>query len=88
MTELRTTLLILGALFIAALAWWERRRPRHAGGRPEAQRRAAPEAPADPGPRFEPEPPLILPPMRARDLPPSQELPVLEIGHERELAPG
>ena len=30
MTELRWALLILGVLFIAVLAWWERRRPRQA----------------------------------------------------------
>ena len=28
MSELRWTLLILGVLFVAALAWWERHRPR------------------------------------------------------------
>jgi cell division protein ZipA len=30
MSELRWTLLILGAVFIAVLSWWERRRPRQA----------------------------------------------------------
>src|SRR6516225_7573712 len=30
MTELRWTLLIIGVLFIAVLAWWERRRPHQA----------------------------------------------------------
>src|SRR6185312_12305035 len=30
MSELRWTLLILGVVFIAALTWWERRRPRQA----------------------------------------------------------
>ena len=30
MSELRWTLLILGVVFIAALSWWERRRPRQA----------------------------------------------------------
>src|SRR5215469_1012841 len=30
MSELRWTLLILGMVFIAALSWWERRRPRQA----------------------------------------------------------
>src|ERR1700761_2014432 len=30
MPELRWTLLILGVIFIAALAWWERRRPHQA----------------------------------------------------------
>jgi len=30
MPELRWTLLIIGVLFIAILAWWERRRPHQA----------------------------------------------------------
>src|SRR5690242_10943251 len=30
MSELRWTLLILGVVFIVALSWWERRRPRQA----------------------------------------------------------
>src|SRR5580704_8723614 len=51
MSELRWILLILGALFIAGLAWWELRRPR--------------QAPRDgPEPR---DPPLSLPQMRARE---------------------
>ncbi len=33
MSELRWTLLILGVVFIAALSWWERRRPRQAFAR-------------------------------------------------------
>ena len=32
MSALRWTLLILGVLFIAVLAWWERRRPRQVSG--------------------------------------------------------
>src|SRR5437763_79763 len=32
MSELRWTLLILGVAFVAGLGWWERRRPRQAGG--------------------------------------------------------
>jgi cell division protein ZipA len=51
MSELRWTLLILGALFIAGLAWWELRRPR--------------QAPRD-GPEHR-EPSLPLPQMRARE---------------------
>jgi cell division protein ZipA len=60
MSELRWILLILGTLFIAGLAWWELRRPRQA-------------------PREGPEhrdPPLTLPPMRARE--PVRELPVMQ----------
>ena len=51
MSELRWILLTLGALFIAALAWWELRRPR--------------QAPRD-GPEHR-DPPLALPQMRARE---------------------
>jgi cell division protein ZipA len=51
MSELRWVLLILGALFIAGLAWWELRRPR--------------QAPRD-GPEHR-EPSLPLPQMRARE---------------------
>jgi len=32
MSELRWALLIIGVVFIVALAWWERRRPRQASG--------------------------------------------------------
>jgi FtsZ-interacting cell division protein ZipA len=45
MSELRWTLLILGVVFIAALSWWEKRRPRQAfaprlrEGSPRADRR-------------------------------------------------
>jgi FtsZ-interacting cell division protein ZipA len=54
MSELRWTLLILGVVFIAALSWWERRRPRQAfaprlramgGSHSDAQRTASPEPP-------------------------------------------
>lgn len=53
MSELRWTLLILGVVFIAALSWWERRRPRQAFaprlreasiGHADAQRTAAGES--------------------------------------------
>ena len=33
MSQLRWTLLVIGVLFIVALTWWERRRPRQASGR-------------------------------------------------------
>src|SRR5450432_4700162 len=51
MSQLRWILLTLGALFIAALAWWELRRPRQAP-RDGAEHR---------------EPPLALPQIRARE---------------------
>jgi cell division protein ZipA len=57
MSELRAALLILGVVFIAALAWWERRRPRHV--------RPAGVAPAESAER--PEPALDLPEIYARD---------------------
>src|SRR3984893_5334374 len=61
MSELRWILLLLGALFIAGLAWWELRRPR--------------QAPRE-GPEHRDPPSPTLPPMRAREpvreLPPMQ----------------
>jgi ZipA, C-terminal FtsZ-binding domain len=51
MSQLRWILLTLGALFIAALAWWELRRPR--------------QAPRDGAEHREPQ--LALPPIRARE---------------------
>ena len=78
MPQLRWTLLFLGVVFVILLAWIERRRQRqrftdHA---PAAEREQA----LDPGPGsgFR-EPSLTLPEMRARELGPSQDLPVVEI---------
>src|ERR1700691_501279 len=68
MSELRWILLTLGALFIAGLAWWELRRPR--------------QAPRD-GPEHR-DPPLALPPMRARE--PVRELPTLQVRDSVEAA--
>jgi hypothetical protein len=66
MQSLRWTLLILGVVFVALLAWWERRRPRQASGRPE--RSTTHESFADTAaPRMVRDPPLTLPEMRARD---------------------
>jgi cell division protein ZipA len=64
MSELRWILLTLGALFIAALAWWELRRPR--------------QAPRD-GPEHR-DPPLVLPQMRAREpaRDPAREMPPMQ----------
>jgi len=71
MPELRWTLLILGVLFIGGLAWWERRKPRHAprgdaGDEPHGARVARESA-------------LALPEIRARDPAPPHQLPVVEI---------
>ena len=75
MSELRWTLLILGVLFIAGLAWWERRRPRQASGS-DAERGAARE-PGSEAARVTREA-LPLPEMRARDPMVPHELPLLE----------
>ena len=75
MSELRWTLLILGVLFIAALAWWERHRPRQASGGGAAQRRAARQPTAA-------EPTLTLPQMRARDPLAMHDLPIVEVARD------
>jgi FtsZ-interacting cell division protein ZipA len=83
-SELRWTLLLLGVLFIAVLAWWELRRPRQArGGDLERSVRAGEAAPHVPV--LEREPTLTLPEMRARE--PVHELPVVEIPPDALLAP-
>ena len=79
MSELRWTLLILGVVFIAALAWWERHRPRQASRSSAAQRPAARDSATDAAPRAAREPDLHLPPMRARDPLVPHDLPVLEL---------
>jgi cell division protein ZipA len=85
MSELRWTLLILGVLFIAALAWWERRRPRQASG---ALERATPrEMPAEAPPRALREPALALPEMRAREPLVARELPVVDVSADLERVP-
>ncbi|HET7757188.1 MAG TPA: cell division protein ZipA C-terminal FtsZ-binding domain-containing protein [Steroidobacteraceae bacterium] len=57
MSELRASLLVLGVVFIAALAWWERRRPRQAraaqGDPPAPPDPVEPPAPPEPGGRRE-----------------------------------
>jgi FtsZ-interacting cell division protein ZipA len=79
MTELRWILLTLGALFIAALAWWELRRPRQAArGRPE--HREPPQPPPSPPPAS------ALPQMRAREREPLRELPTVQVRDSAEPA--
>jgi cell division protein ZipA len=68
MPELRLTLLVLGVIFLAGLAWWELRRPHQARG--STLPRPAPEPEWD-------SPPLELPRMSARD--PEPELPIVEV---------
>ena len=89
MPELRWTLLLLGALFIAVLAWWERRKPRQSA-RSSHEPTIQDTPPAAPAPRVlrEPtlrEPMLALPEMRAREPAHPQELPVVEIGEDESL---
>ena len=80
MSALRWTLLILGVLFIAVLAWWERRRPRQASG--AVERTAAREPLTDAPPRALREPSLTLPEMRAREPLVPRELAVVELTSE------
>ncbi len=82
MSELRWTLLILGVVFIAALAWWERHRPRQASRSSAAERTAAREPTADAAPRTPREPTLTLPQMRARDPLAMHDLPVVEVARD------
>jgi len=85
MSELRWALLILGVLFIAALAWWERRRPRQASG---ALERSGPRESGVEGPaRRVREPPLTLPEIRVREPAAGQELPVVATPHEEPALP-
>jgi len=87
MSELRWTLLILGVVFIAALAWWERiaRARRAAAARRE--RTAAREPATDAAPRTLREPTLTLPQMRARDPLAMHELPVVEVARDLPAMP-
>jgi cell division protein ZipA len=87
MSELRWTLLILGALFIGALAWWERHRPRQANRGSAAQRTATREPAADAAPRAVREPSLSLPQMRARDPLVPHDPPVVGLARERLVVP-
>jgi cell division protein ZipA len=77
MSELRLTLLVAGVVFITALIWWERRRPRQANadgaerfGSREPDAAAAARPPREPG--------LALPEIRARESFADRELPVVE----------
>src|SRR6266850_5780362 len=78
MPELRWTLLILGVLFIGVLAWWERRKPRHAPG--------ADAGGESHGARVAREPAPPHPEIRARDPAPPHQLPVVEIGDSQTSA--
>ena len=87
MSELRWTLLILGVVFIAALAWWERHRPRQASRSSAAERTAAREPAADAAPRTLREPTLTLPQMHARGPLAMHDLPVVEVARDLPAVP-
>jgi cell division protein ZipA len=78
MPELRVTLMVVGGIFLIALAWWELRRSRQVRG--SEVPRPAPEPPVRAPERSSDWdlPPLDLPRMSARD--PEAELPVVEVG--------
>jgi len=80
MSELRWALLILGVLFIVALAFWERRRPRQASG--AFGRRAPQESVGEPPPRAVREPPLTLPEVHVHEPLAVAQLPVVETSEE------
>jgi FtsZ-interacting cell division protein ZipA len=77
MPELRWTLLLLGALFIAVLAWSERRKARQSTR--SGHDTSIPEAPVS---RAQREPTLTLPELRARDPSPPHDLPVVHVEDE------
>jgi cell division protein ZipA len=78
-SELRWILLILGVLFIAALAVWERRRPRQASASSATERPAPRDVLGESAPRARQEPRLILPEMSAQPHG-GHALPVIEFG--------
>ncbi len=86
MSELRLTLLVAGVVFITALIWWERRRPRQANadgaerfGSREPDAAAAARPPREPG--------LALPEMRARDSFADRDLPLVEASRDLPSVP-
>ncbi len=87
MPELRWTLLLLGALFIAVLAWSERRKARQStrtGHEPTIPDVPVVRPPREPTIR-EPtlrEPTLTLPEVRAREPSPPQDLPIVHVEDE------
>ncbi|HEY8051782.1 MAG: cell division protein ZipA C-terminal FtsZ-binding domain-containing protein [Steroidobacterales bacterium] len=88
MSQLRLTLLIFGVVFITALVWWERRRPRQASA-DGAERFGLrdPEASAAAAPRPAREPSLTLPEMHAGESFADHPLPVVEAVRESAAVP-
>jgi cell division protein ZipA len=100
MPELRWTLLILGVIFVAALAWWERRRPHQASRQAPyigaGEPRPAPNSEPSWGPDIEAsnpragrDPTLTLPEIRVREREPTppRDLPVVEIPGDSMVGP-
>src|SRR5215470_3713331 len=85
-SELRWILLIIGVVFVAALTWWELRRPRQAS-RASASERPAPRDLAGEPPRSVRDPTLTLPEMRAFEPLPTHELPVAELADPNTTVP-
>ncbi len=84
MPELRWTLLIIGVVFVAVLAWWERRKPHQAARdtgpvRPNLSEPTWGPEPEAPAARAFREPTLTLPEIRPREPVAAREIPVLEI---------
>jgi cell division protein ZipA len=86
MSELRLTLLVAGVVFITALIWWERRRPRQANadgaerfGSREPDAAAAARPPREPG--------LALPEIRARESFADRDLPAVEASRDLPSVP-
>ena len=86
MSELRLTLLVAGVVFITALIWWERRRPRQANadgaerfGSREPDAAAAARPPREPG--------LALPEIRARESFADRDLPAVEAARDLPSVP-
>ncbi len=77
MPDLRWTLLLIGVLFLAGLAWWELRRPRQAQGADVARSAEREASPQPPPPEAQREPTLTLPDIQARD--PLLDLPMIEV---------
>src|SRR5215467_3416709 len=85
-SELRWILLIIGVVFLAALTWWELRRPRQASAA-SASERPAPRDLSVETPRSVRDPTLTLPEMRAFEPLPTRALPVAEIPDENITVP-
>ena len=86
MSELRLTLLVAGVVFITALIWWERRRPRQANA-DGAERFGAREPDAAAAARPPREPGLALPEIRARDAFADRDLPAVEASRDLPSVP-